>query len=135
MAETKWINQNGGNWNDAANWDNGVPDSTKSAIINAASFAANGKIITVNATANMLNFDCSAAAYTFTLSNAAYAFNVYGDLRNSTKRVNGFSSTGYLYFKGSSNIYSNGATQGWNRIYFDAAGATFTDQDRDWETK
>lgn len=109
-----------------------VPNSSNPAIIDANSSIANGDVLSLSAQFDCGGFDCSAAAYTFTLSNAAYAFNVYGDLKDSTKRVNGFSSTGYLYIKGNCNIYSNGATQGWNRIYFDAVGATFTNQD-DWD--
>ena len=109
------------------------PNSSNPAIIDANSSIANGDVLSLSAQFDCVGFDCSAAAYTFTLSNAAYAFNVYGDFKDSIKRVNGFSSTGYLYIKGNCNIYSNGATQGWNRIYFDGVGATFTNQD-DWNT-
>lgn len=93
-------------------------------------------ILTVNSIANMANFDCSGmTTNAITLSNAAFNFNVYGSLALSTMLSTSFTGTGYLYLKATSsvNITSNGNNQGWNRIYFDGVGGTWTNQD-DWTT-
>ena len=66
-ATTKWINANGGAWETAANWDNGVPTTLNNAVIDAASFAANGKVITIGALAQCAGLDMSLSDQTFTI--------------------------------------------------------------------
>jgi len=137
MADNRWINTNGGNWSDGANWSLGVkPTASDNAIVDASSFNATGKTITINEIANCLNLDLGGADVTFTLANAAYALNVYGNLIDSTNRLAGFTGTGYLYFKATTTgktITSNGNTVGWNRVYFDGVGGEWVNQD-DWNT-
>lgn len=134
MADTKWTKGSGGNWNDAANWDNGVPDSSKNAIFDAASFSADGNTVTINA-ANCAcaNLDFSAIDQTVTFANSTYTdFKVYGNLvLPATKLTWTFTGTGYctLAGTGSQTITTNGMTSNMNRLYFDGVGGTWTNQD------
>jgi len=130
MADCRWINANGGNWNTAANWSTGtVPTAADNAIVDAASFAANGKVITIDAIANCLNFDCSGADQTFTIANSAYAFNVYGSFTGSANLTMTFTGTGYYYSKDTGIITQAGALLNWNRWYIDGLGITVTNAD------
>jgi hypothetical protein len=134
MADTKWTKGSGGNWNDAANWDNGVPDSSKNAIFDAASFSADGNTVTINA-ANCAcaNLDFSAIDQTVTFANSTYTdFKVYGNLvLPATKLTWSFTGTGYVTLAGtgSQTITTNGMTSNMNRLYFDGVGGTWTNQD------
>ena len=132
---SNWTNTNGGNWNDAGNWDAGIPDSTHDAIIPAGVLTA-GKTITINAIANCYNLDISALDVALTLSNTTYVLNVYGNLvLPDTNLTVSFSGTAYLYFKATTTgktITSGGVKRVWNRIFFDGVGGEWTNQDN-WD--
>ena len=134
MADTKWTKGSGGNWNDAANWDNGVPDSSKNAIFDAASFSADGNTVTINAAScACANLDFSAIDQTVTFANSTYTdFKVYGNVvLPATKLTWNFTGTGYVTLAGtgSQTITTNGMTSNMNRLYFDGVGGTWTNQD------
>ena len=140
MANRYWIGGTG-DWTDTAHWSdaqNGVGGFSVPTQADNVFFTSNSGTgtITVNAIASMLDFDVTGLAQNITLANAAYAFNVYGSLALSTKLATSFTGTGYLYLKATSTgktITSNGNTSGWNRLYFDGVGGTWTNQD-DWNS-
>jgi len=129
MADTKWINTNGGAWETAGNWDNGVPTSSNRAVFDAASFAANGKVVTIGALAQCAGLDASAADQTFTISGSVYNFELHGDFVGSSNLTMTFTGTAYVYSKATQNITQGGATLTLNRWYIDGSGMTVTNVD------
>jgi hypothetical protein len=136
MAARYWI-LGAGNWNDTAHWSTtsgGVGGASVPTMDDDVYFDSNSGTgtVTVNAIANMRN--CTfAQTQLITLANAAYAFNIFGNwtLCSNTYLNTSFTGTGYIYLKATTsvNITSNGCTSGWNRLYFDGVGGTWTNQD------
>jgi hypothetical protein len=128
-----WVATAGGAWESGSSWDTGsAPTTSDSAFIDAASFAANGKTITIGAAASCATFDCSGADQTFTLSSSVYTLSVYGSLILSTNLSVSFTSTAYLYLKATTtgwSITSNSNTSSWNRIYFNGVNGGWSNSD------
>ena len=128
------------NWNDVNSWSETsggavgatVPTSSDNAIFDANSLSAPCNL-TINAVANCLDLDFSGLDNLLTLTNSAYNLNVYGNLTltSNTYLATSFTGTGYLQLRATTsvNITSNGCTRGWNRIYFNGVGGTWTNQD------
>jgi hypothetical protein len=129
MADTKWTNANGGDWHTAGNWDNGVPTTANRAIVDAASFAANGKQITASALMQCAGLDVSAADQTFSLVSSVYSLEFYGNIVGSANCTITLTGIAYAYIKGNCNITQGGATLNLNRLYIDGAGITVTNLD------
>lgn len=128
------------NWNDISSWSEtsggavgaSIPTSVDNAIFDANSLSAPCNL-TINAEANCLDLDFSGLDNLLTVTNSAYNLNVYGNLTltSNTFLATAFSGTGYLQLRATTsvNITSNGCTRGWNKIYFDGVGGTWTIQD------
>jgi hypothetical protein len=129
MATTKWINVNGGDTNVAGNWDAGVPDSTIDAVIDAASFAADGKVINIAANFECKSFDCSAADQLFTISSAVYTFSVYGAFTGSNKLTMTLTGTSFFYCKDTGTFTQGSAILNLNQWHVNQAGITVTSGD------
>lgn len=129
MADTKWTNLNGGDWHTAANWDNGVPDQTKRAIVDGASFNANGKSITLSALAECAGMDLSGSTQLFTIQSSVYELHLYGDYNGSTNCTFAMTGTAYVKSKATMTLTTNGQTSAWNRWYIDWVGITVTNGD------
>lgn len=129
MAVTKWINTNGGDWHTAANWDNGVPTQSNQAVIDAASFAANGKSITLSALAECAGLDVSGADQTFTISSSVYELHLYGNYVGSTNCTFAMTLTAFIVCKATLSITTNGQTIQANRLITNGTGITVTQVD------
>lgn len=133
MAVTKWINTGGGtlDWHTAGNWDNGVPNSTTDAVFDAASFSADGTIITFSALAKCKNIVTTGVDQTFTIQSSVYSLEVYGSTTLTNKLTVTFTGTAYWYNKstGAETITQGGSTLTLNRLYFNGVGGSWTNQD------
>lgn len=134
MANRYWVG-NGGNWNDTAHWSTtsggaggaSVPTSADNAIFNGSSFSSGSQTVTINATANCLDFDWNGVTNTPTLA-ISNDINVYGNFRT----VSGMNRSGdaYIYMKATSTGFTvtSGGKQ-FTRMQFDGAGGEWTLQD------
>jgi hypothetical protein len=130
MANNLWINTLGGDSNVAGSWSLGhVPDNTEDVIIDAASFAADGKVINIAANFECKSFDCSAADQLFTISSAVYTFSVYGAFTGSNKLTMTLTGTSFFYCKGTGTFTQGSATLNLNQWHVNQAGITVTSGD------
>lgn len=125
---TNWTNANGGDWNTAGNWDNGVPSPTNQALINSDLLSANGKSITFSALAQCMGLTITGTK-TFSISSAVYGIEFYGNYVGSTVCTWALTGTAYSYAKGSMTITTNGQVLIWNRWYIDGVGMTIIHTD------
>ena len=125
---TNWTNPNGGDWNTAGNWDNGIPSTTNQALINSNVLSANGKSITFSALAQCMGLTITGTK-TFTISSAVYSLELYGNFVGSTNCTFAMTGTAYVYSKATQTITTNGKALVWNRWYIDGVGITVTNGD------
>lgn len=123
MATNRFVNVNGGNWNDAANWlldDDGVtarvPLNTDDVVITAT--LGSSKTITIaTTTAVCKSADFSTAGNTFTLTSSGTQFHVYGSLTLKTGMTCNLSATVRLAYGTSGTLTTNGVTMSGTIVY------------------
>ena len=117
---TSWTdNGDGINWNDALNWDNGVPDATKDVVIGNTTV---NRIISVTATTNIVQGAVPAAGYR-TLTIDQTTAGVTNQLKLDVA-MGGFLNNTYPSFTGGGAIILNLNGKQWRAHAGGGAGAT-----------
>jgi hypothetical protein len=119
MASTAWISDDAGNWNDATNWDNGVPDNTKDVVFSNSHVG--NCVINATAAALTLTF-ASGTGYTGTLSGSS-ALAVSGNVTFASTMTTTWS--GLLTINANATLETNNKTLA-NNITINGAGITVT---------
>ncbi len=134
MADRIWIpvaTVSTGNWSDTAHWSAdgitggaSVPTSANDVYFNAASFAVQTGIVTVDATAYCLSMDWTGATNTPTLTIAdTMTLNVYSSCTFIAAMVSTVVSEGtYLALRGTGTLTTNGLALGFGMLKVNSTG-------------
>jgi hypothetical protein len=116
-TDTRWVNPAGGNWNVPTNWDNGVPDATKNAVIDLAGTYT--VTLDVDATVASLRLGGSSGTQTFALGGGVMLTLNGASTVNSNGVINQAGGT----LTGSGNLTVNGVYS-WTYGTQDGSGTT-----------
>ncbi len=131
-----WIGGSG-SWSDTNHWSTfpggtsgaSVPTLSNDVFFDENSFSANGGIVTLDVNVSVKDINFSGLDQNITLTSSVNSLYVYGSLLLSTKLATSFTNIASLYFKSTTTgktITSNGNTSGWNFIYFNGVGGSWT---------